>query len=80
MSEEKEKEKTYILPVTEAETRLILLALDEFTEDNPMNTNTAQHLHKKTELLNLCIQKDNELSEARVQLMEYAGCDFYDND
>lgn len=74
------KEQTYILQVTEAETRVILLALAEFTEDNPMNTNTAERLHRKTELLNLCIKKENELSEARAQLMEYAGFDFYDND
>lgn len=73
-------EQTYALPVTEAETNVILLALSEYVEDNPTNTSTAEHLHRKTELLNRCIRKENELEDARNKLIEYAGIDFYEND
>lgn len=77
---EEAKERTYVLPVTEAETDVILRALDEYMEDNPLNTSTAEHLHRKTELLNRCIRKENELEDARNKLKEYADIDFYDND
>ena len=75
-----DKEQTYALPLTEAETSVILLALSEYVEDNPLNTSTAECLHKKAELLNRCIRKETELADARNKLLEYAGIDFYDND
>ena len=83
MEEEKKEElkpEEYILMVTEEELTVILSALAEFTEDNPNNTNTAERLHKKADLLKTCVRKEKELSEARLALLEYAGIDFYDND
>lgn len=77
---EEAKERTYALPVTEAEADVILRALDEYVEDTPLNTSTAERLHRKTELLNRCIRKETELEHARAELMEYAGIDFYDNE
>ena len=77
---EEAKERTYALPVTEAEAAVILRALDEYVEDTPLNTSTAERLHRKTELLHRCIQKETELSDACAELMEYAGIDFNDND
>lgn len=74
------KEPVYTLMVTEEELTVILRALEEYTEDNPNNTNAAERLHHKSELLKTCVQKDNELGAARAELLAYAGYDYYDND
>lgn len=82
MNEPKEqlKPQEYILMVTAEELNMILRALEEYTEDNPNNTNAAERLHHKSELLKTCVQKDKELSDARAELLAYAGYDYYDNE
>lgn len=80
MEEQKKKEETYLLPLTQEETVVILRALAEYTEDNPNNTSTAERLHRKAELLNNCITAEKELFKAREALLEYSGWDYYDND
>ena len=80
MEEQEKKEEMYLLPLTHEETMVIMRALDEYTEDNPNNTSTAERLHRKAELLNNCITAEKELFNAREALLEYSGWDYYDND
>lgn len=82
MEEQKQeqKEETYLLPLTQEETVMVMRALDEYLEDNPNSTSTAERLHRKAELLNNCITAEKELFKARTELLEYSGWDYYDND